>query len=474
MEEKATCVAIVPSPGYTHLVPLVEFTKRLTSLHIGIHFKFIIPTLGPPTDSMITILNSLQNSNLSPTTFTFLPQISIEDLPQDASTAALMQLTVSHSLASFKKTLTLELCSKKVVAVVADYFAVETLSVAKEFSILSYIYYPGNALSLSLFFHLPYLDKTTSCEFKDLKEPIKMPGCIPIHGCDFPSTVQNRSSIVYKSFIYVCKMLHLADGIILNAFTNLEADTIKSMQKKEAKLPPIYPIGPIIQTDSTIKVKESEFLMDWLDNQSCKSVLYVSFGSGGTLNQEQICELALGLELSGVKFLWVVRAPNKSPNAAYLKEMMKNNEKLNFLPRGFLERTKGNGLVVSSWVPQIEILSHESIGGFLTHCGWNSTLESIVNGVPLIVWPLFAEQRVNSLMLCEDLKVALRPKVVEGNKGMVRREEIAQVVRSVIIQDKRGKEIRRRLEEIKIGAMGAMKESTRIITQLVLMWKKFR
>lgn len=232
---------------------------------------------------------------------------------------------LTHSLL-LKKNLSLERCSKKVVSVVADYFAAETLSVAKEFNILSYIYYPGNALSISLFFHLPYLDKTTSCEFKDLKEAIKMPGCIPIHGCDFPSTVQNRSSIVYKSFTYACKMLHFADGIILNAFTNLEADTIKAMQKKEAKLPPIYLIGPIIQTDSSIKVRESEFLMGWLDNQPCNSVLYVSFGSGGTLNQEQIFELALGLELGGIKFLWVVRAPNKSPNGAYLKEMMKNKD----------------------------------------------------------------------------------------------------------------------------------------------------
>jgi len=98
-------------------------------------------------------------------------------------------------------------------------------------------------------------------------------------------------------------------------------------------------------------------------------------------------------------------------------------------------------------------------------------LESIVNGIPLIVWPLFAEQRINALMLCEGLKVALRPKVVEGNNGIVKREEIAQVVKSVIIQDKRGKEIRKRLEEIRIGLMDAMKESTRTITQLVLKWK---
>ncbi|KAJ1439476.1 UDP-glycosyltransferase family, conserved site [Sesbania bispinosa] len=464
MEEEASCVTIVPSPGYTHLVPLIEFAKTLVLLHLRIQVKFIIPTLGPPSSAMKAILNALP-SNMS---FILLPQVNIKDLPQGVSAAALMQLTISHSLSSFQDALNLLISNTRVIAVVADYFAAETLSVAKKLNILSYIYYPSNALSLSLFLYLPYLDKTTSCEFRDLPEPIKMPGCIPIHGCDFPSTVQDRSSIVYRSFIYVCKLLHFADGIILNAFPDLEPDTIRALQSKEANLPPIYPVGPIIQNGSNTETKVSECL-NWLHNQPCGSVLYVSFGSGGTLIQEQLMELAMGLELSGQKFVWVVRAPNESPSAAYLGAL--NDEHLNFLPAGFLKRTKGQGLVIASWAPQIEILSHEAIGGFLTHCGWNSTLESIINGVPLIAWPLFAEQRMNAVLLSEGLKVALRPKVQEN--GIVKREEIAKVVRS-LIQGNEGKEIRKRMEHLKGALMDALKKegsSRRTITELGFRWK---
>ena len=470
-EELAPCVIVVPSPGHTHLVPPVEFAKRLAQLHLGIHVQFIIPTLGPPSSAMKAILNALP-SNMS---FTLLPQVNIEDLPQGASPAALMQLTVSHCLPSFRDALIrLLLCSSttRVVALVADYFASETLSVAKEFNILSYIYYPGNALSLSLLLYLPYLDRTTSCEFRDLPEPIKIPGCIPIHGCDFPSPVEDRSSIAYRSFIYVCKQLHFADGIIVNSFTNLEGGTTRAMQKKEAKFPPIYPVGPTVPTCSSSKVNGSDQCLSWLDNQPPRSVLYVSFGSGGTLVQEQLVELALGLELSGRKFLWAVRAPNKSPSAAYLGAQQNDHDQnLSFLPNGFLKRTRGQGLVVPSWAPQIEILSHESIGGFLTHCGWNSTLESIVNGIPLVAWPLFAEQKLNAVMLSEDLKVALRPRVQDN--GLVKREEVAEVIRS-LIQDKEGKEIRKRMEDLKDAAMDALKEegsSTRTITELGLKWK---
>ncbi|KAE8676874.1 hypothetical protein F3Y22_tig00111582pilonHSYRG01441 [Hibiscus syriacus] len=95
-----------------------------------------------------------------------------------------------------------------------------------------------------------------------------------------------------------------------------------------------------------------------------------------------------------------------------------------------IERTKYKVLVVSSWAPQAQVLSHGSTGGFLTHCSWNSTLESVVNGIQLIVWPLYAEQKMNALMLTEDAKVALRLKPREN--GLICRDEIAKAVKGLI------------------------------------------
>ncbi|KAH7846163.1 hypothetical protein Vadar_010637 [Vaccinium darrowii] len=141
-------------------------------------------------------------------------------------------------------------------------------------------------------------------------------------------------------------------------------------------------------------------------------------------------------------------------------------------PEGFLDRIKGFGLVVPFWAPQAQILSHGSTGGFLTHCGWNSTLESIVNGIPLIAWPLYAEQKMNStVMLSEDLKVVLRLKV--GEHGIIGRTEISQVVKC-LMEGEEGNVVRSRMRHLKDAATKVLSkdgESTKSLAKLAQKWK---
>ena len=143
---------------------------------------------------------------------------------------------------------------------------------------------------------------------------------------------------------------------------------------------------------------------------------------------------------------------------------------LAFLPKGFIERTKEQGLVVPSWAPQAQVLSHGSTGGFLSHCGWSSTLESIMQGIPLIAWPLHSEQRMNAVLLVEDLKVAFRPSVNE--KGLVDREEIAKIVKGLMVGEE-GKKVQNRMKEVKIVAEKALStngSSTRTLSELATKW----
>jgi len=242
--------------------------------------------------------------------------------------------------------------------------------------------------------------------------------------------------------------------------------------------PPVYLVGPITQSGSRSRC---ECLL-WLDKQQPDSVLYVSFGSGGTLSQEQINELALGLELSKHKFLWVnLRAPNDRASATYFSDgglVDDDDDPLQFLPKGFLERTKEQGLVMCGWAPQVEVLGHRSIGAFLSHCGWNSVLESVVHGVPMIAWPLFAEQRSNAALVSEGLKVALRAKMKNPrgkSNGVVVKEEIVELIKGVMEEGLEGEEIRRKVKELKKLANCAMMEdgsSTRTIEKLVNKWKR--
>jgi hydroquinone glucosyltransferase len=171
-------------------------------------------------------------------------------------------------------------------------------------------------------------------------------------------------------------------------------------------------------------------------------------------------ELARGLELSGQRFLWVVRSPTDrgdDPGANYYDGSKSKDYPLQFLPLGFLERTKEVGLVVPSWAPQVRVLGHRATSAMVTHCGWNSVLESVMHGVPLIAWPLYAEQRQNAVMLSEEIKVAMRPKS-GGAQGLILGEDIAEVVNDMM-NGKDGEAARKKVVELQVAARSGLAPS---------------
>jgi hydroquinone glucosyltransferase len=396
------------------------------------------------------------------------------NLPQGIPMLSQIHLAVTQSLPYLHQTFNSLTLKTPPVALVVDSLSVEALDLAKEFNMLSYVYFPPSATTLSTYFYLLKLDKETSCEYRELPEPIQVPGCVPFHGRDLVDQAQDRSNQTYKFLLQRVKRFCSVDGILINSFLEIEKGPIEALREEGSGNPAVYPVGPIIQmeTKSSDDVNGLECLT-WLDKQEPCSVLYVSFGSGGTLSLEQIVELALGLESSNHKFLWVVRAPSSSSSsAAYFSNSAQNDVDLSqFLPPGFMERTKEQGMVIPSWAPQIQILSHRSIGGFLSHCGWNSILECVMHGVPLITWPLFAEQRMNAVLLSEGLKVGMRPRVNEN--GIVERVEVAELIKC-LMEGKEGGKLHNRMNKLKENAINALKEygsSTKTLSQLALKWR---
>lgn len=327
-------------------------------------------------------------------------------------------------------------------------------------------------MCLSLFLLLPELDSQVSCEFREMDEPVQLPGCVPVHGKDLLDPVQDRKNDAYKWLLHHTKRYPLAEGIFVNTFNELEEGAVQALQQLGPGKPPVYPVGPLVQIGAREGSTDGSECVKWLDEQPIGSVLFVSFGSGGTLSYDQIIELAHGLEMSEQRFLWVVRAPNEEiANATYFNSDQLENDPLAFLPKGFLERTQGRGLVIHSWAPQVKVLSHGSTGGFLTHCGWNSILESVVYGVPLIAWPLYAEQKMNAVMLIEDLKVALRP--TPNENGLFGRGEIARVVKG-LMEGEQGKKMRNKMKELKDAACKVLCEdgsSTKALAEVALKWR---
>jgi hydroquinone glucosyltransferase len=469
MMNKKPCIAMVPSPGLSHLIPQVEFAKQLLQQHNEFIVTFIIPTLGPLTPSMQQVLNNLP-PNID---FILLPQV--KNIQQSHDPAAQMKLIVKHSIPFLQQEVKSLISKTNLVSLIFSIFSTDAYEVAKQFNLSSYLFYASGAVPTSFCLTLPILNDSISSEIEFLEsayETVNVPGSIvPYHIKDIPDPLLcERSSLEYKSFLDVCQKFSLVDGLIINTFNDLEPEVIRLLQEK--KKPCFYPVGPLNRNESNCEDNINSMCLRWLENQPPGSVLYVCFGSGGTVSHEQLNELAFGLELSGKKFLWVVRVPSKAVNSAYF--VGAKDDPLEYLPNGFLERNRENGLVVPSWAPQVEILGHGSIGGFLSHCGWGSTLESVVNGVPMIAWPLFAEQRLNARLLTDVLKVAVRPKV-DDESGIVKREEVAKCVKRIMEGDE-SLEIQKRIKELSDGAAVATSEhgsSRKALSSLALKLHNF-
>ncbi|KAF5177066.1 Glycosyltransferase [Thalictrum thalictroides] len=456
-------LVLLPSPGMGHLIPMIEFAKWLVFHHQDLLVTFLIPTDGSSIKAQETVLNSLPNS----INYIYLPPVNFDDLPDDVQIETRIFLTINRSLSSITDALKDLMANSHIVALVLDCFGMDAYDVANQLNLPYYVFFTSAAMGLLFTFELPNLDATYSCEYRDMPEPLKLPGCVPLHGVDFVDPCQDRKGEAYAWMLDQSKRYKFAEGIFVNSFLDLEPGAFKALQEER---PSVYPVGPLIRTGETQGVADGSECLKWLSDQPRGSVLFVSFGSGGTLSSEQLTELAFGLEMSGHRFLWVVKSPSDTAvNASYFNAQSVKDP-LNFLPKGFIERTKGRGLMVPSWAPQIQVLSHGSTGGFLTHCGWNSTLESIVHGVPLIAWPLYAEQKMNAVML-HGMKAALRPRYDEN--GLILRDEIAQVVK-VLMEGEEGKTIRNKMEQLKHAAAEVLSEngsSTKSLGEVALKWK---
>ncbi|XP_028072461.1 7-deoxyloganetin glucosyltransferase-like [Camellia sinensis] len=229
---------------------------------------------------------------------------------------------------------------------------------------------------------------------------------------------------------------HEASTIIFNTFDAFEHDVLEALS---TMYPPIYLIGPLQflldqfpqnhlnSIGSSLWKEETEYL-SWLDSKQPNLVIYVNFGSITVMTPLQLIEFAWGLSNRNQTFLWVIRPDLVVGDSA-------------ILPPNFVSETKERSLL-ASWCPQEQVLNHPSVGGFLTHSGWNSTLESICSGVLMLCWPFFAEQQTNCWSRCSQWGVGME---IHSD---VKREEVERMVRE-LMGGERGKEMKRKVREWK-------------------------
>ncbi|ESQ52303.1 hypothetical protein EUTSA_v10016560mg [Eutrema salsugineum] len=251
-------------------------------------------------------------------------------------------------------------------------------------------------------------------------------------------------------------------GVIVNTFEELEPAYVRDYKK--ARAGKVWSIGPVslcnkvgvdkAERGSKAAIDQDECIK-WLDSKKEGSVLYVCLGSICNLPLSQLKELGLGLEESQRPFIWVIRGWDKY------------NELVEWISEsGFKERTKERGLLIRGWSPQMLILSHHAVGGFLTHCGWNSTLEGITSGVPLLTWPLFGDQFCNAKLAVQVLKVGVSAGVEEPMRWgeeekigvLVDKEGVKKAVEELMGDSNDAKERRERVKELGELAHKAVEE----------------
>ncbi|TYH69761.1 hypothetical protein ES332_D05G075200v1, partial [Gossypium tomentosum] len=252
----------------------------------------------------------------------------------------------------------------------------------------------------------------------------------PVPSCVLPSFLFNKDG-GYTAFVKFAERFKDAKGIMINTFEELEPYALRCFSN--AQNPPIYPFGPVIQLDGLPNPE--------LDLVQRDQEVFLCFGSMGSHEPPQVKEIALALDRSGHKFLWSLHVP-PAVDAAAGTVHFKNPEEM--LPEGFLERIQERGMVCG-WAPQVEVLGHNAVGGFVSHCGWNSILESLWFSVPIVTWPMFAEQQLNAYMKKElGLAVVMRLDYRKGIRDVVMADEIEEGVRQVMDA---GREVRKKVKK---------------------------
>ncbi|KAI3447572.1 hypothetical protein Pfo_004237 [Paulownia fortunei] len=322
-------------------------------------------------------------------------------------------------------------------SIIVDTFYVWPSMIAEKYNLVNISFFTEPALVLTLYYHLELLRKNG--HFASMENRLDaidyIPGVKSIVPTDLMSYLQAKDDIsttvhqiIYKAFEDVKR----ADFIMCNTIQEFEEETISALQQKQ----PFYSIGPIFPPEFT-KIRISTSLWSesdctqWLNTKPHGSVLYVSFGSYAHTSKQVIEEMANGLLLSGVNFIWVLRPDIVS------------SDETDVLPVGFEDRIKSRGLIVP-WCSQIDVISHPTVGGFLTHCGWNSILESLWCGVPLICYPLLTDQFTNRKLVVDDLKIGIN---LCDKKSIVTREGVCEKI-NYLMDGKKSEEIRQQVKKV--------------------------
>ncbi|KAK6805455.1 hypothetical protein RDI58_003240 [Solanum bulbocastanum] len=451
---KSGHVVCVPYPAQGHISPMLKLAKLLH--HNGFYITFVNTEFNH---------KRLLRSN-GPHSLDGLPDFRFETIPDGLPSTdhdvdatqhipSLCASTSKNCLVPFRNLINKINADGNgvvppVTCIVSDVVMSFTLDAAEELGIPEVLFWTASACGFMCYLHYHHLVQRGYTPLKDenditngyLEKTIDwVPGILKnMRLRDFPSFIRTTdpNDIMLNFFINETARISKASAIVLNTFDAFEHNALNALF---AIHPHIYTIGPLQlmlnnTIDETLKSigsnlwKEDLSCIEWLDTKESNSVVYVNFGSITVMNFDQFIEMAWGLANSKKHFLWIIRPDLITGGSVKL-------------PEDFLSEIKDRGMI-ANWCPQEKVLKHGAIGGFLTHSGWNSTLDSVCAGVPVLCWPFFAEQQTNCRYSC-----------IEWEMGMeiddLKRNEVEILVRELMDGEK-GKKMKLKAMHWKVEA----------------------
>ncbi|KAL5976337.1 hypothetical protein ACLOJK_020668 [Asimina triloba] len=329
------------------------------------------------------------------------------------------------------------------LCLIADWLFGWTVDVARRLGVFHALLFSGGSFGMavyySLWLHLPHRHTESECfSLRGFPETFRL------HCSQLDPFIRIASEEI-PLYALIRRQLSLSlgsDGILCNTVEGMETTGLRLLCRSLGL--PVWSVGPLLPPHvlelpslrNTAAAGKEGTISSWLNLHPQSSVIFVCFGSQYSISASQMMGLARGLEASGRPFVWLLRPPSGHSST--------DDFRAEWLPEGFEERMRERkqGMLLYQWAPQLEILSHGSAGAFLSHCGWNSILEGLSHGLPIMGWPLMADQFFNAKMAVEELGVCLE--VARGVEVEVSGEEVASVIEVVMGGSEGGREMRRR------------------------------
>ncbi|KAE9607794.1 hypothetical protein Lal_00013400 [Lupinus albus] len=437
VDETIAEVLMVSMSLQGHLNPMLNLAKRLISN--GVHV-----TVATTEDARHRLKENLKNMNVQ---FEFFSDGLTLDFDR-SNTEALVNTIKLQGSKNFSTLLTNLTKDHNYSCVIINPFVPFAIDVIADHGIPCAMLWIQASATYSIYYrYYKYIDSFPNLE--DPNEKVHLPSLPVLNVRDLPSFMLPSSPRHFWNLLNdLFKSLDKVKTVLGTSFYEIEEEIVKSMDS----LKPIYPIGPLVSPFLLGEKESDDFKLDmlsaedscieWLDNKPPSSVIYVSFGSITELSQKQMNNFALALKNSNKSFLWVIRSHGS------------NNSNASDLPIEFLEETKGRGLVVK-WSPQEKVLRHPSVACFISHCGWNSTIESLVTGVPVICYPDWTDQKTNAILIENVIKNGVNLKCDEDRVASTK--EIERCI-SEVMDGPSALRIKKRATEIKESARKSLQE----------------